>query len=575
MYHVTNKKSLRKLLIFALAFILLTSIYVPYKINANAQYSTLDSDDFGAIVYPNFSGGIYHTSLQIKLTSNASEIYYTLNGDDPTIENQKYVWPINLDKEGITTIKYFAIDSNGNTSPIYEDTYLLDFTKPQATAFPLGGEYNHTLSLVLSANEDGDIYYTLNGSDPTTSSLKYTDPIVLNEGVTSVKYMAIDQAGNKSKIFEQTYDIDLDSTIAISPKSSIDNEPFSITLTTTQRGTIYYTIDGTNPTTLSNKYLEPIAINNRGVTVLKYMFVNSQGVRSEVYTEYYLLDDDNPKSAFLINGLKGFNDWYVSDVEIDLVGADNLAFAGTYYSLNGAPWKKYDDTLVVGQEGSNTIYFYTVDAAGNKKAINKETFQIDKTAPEIVIKSPLAGESYDINERLIANWTVSDKYSGLDYAVGTVASGVQLSTATEGEKNFTVYARDEAGNYSEVKSIYYVGIVPTDDDDDDDQITENYIEIIPPLYLERNNIVKQGSTVPIKFRLNSNNSYNAEDFALYIAKVENDKVGNEIKITSLKKSKTDSIFKYDRNEKQYSYNLSTKGMSKGLYQIRIELDEHH
>lgn len=78
-----------------------------------------------------------------------------------------------------------------------------DTIKPTATITPLGGTYNNTITITLKMSEPGTIYYTLNGSTPTT---KYTAPFQLSK-TTTINYQAIDKVGNKSPIYTVTYNI--------------------------------------------------------------------------------------------------------------------------------------------------------------------------------------------------------------------------------------------------------------------------------------------------------------------------------------------------------------------------------
>jgi hypothetical protein len=60
--------------------------------------------------------------------------------------------------------------------------------------------------VTLAASEPGDIYYTTDGSEPTTSSARYESPISISQA-TTFKFIAVDVAGNQSEAFVQTYAI--------------------------------------------------------------------------------------------------------------------------------------------------------------------------------------------------------------------------------------------------------------------------------------------------------------------------------------------------------------------------------
>ncbi|WP_052374291.1 Ig-like domain-containing protein [Methanobacterium sp. SMA-27] len=84
---------------------------------------------------------------------------------------------------------------------------LTDTSPPTAVANPNGGFYKTSKSVTLKMSEPGIIYYTKNGTAPTTSSTKYTAPITI-KATTTLKFFAKDLAGNKSPIYSRTYTID-------------------------------------------------------------------------------------------------------------------------------------------------------------------------------------------------------------------------------------------------------------------------------------------------------------------------------------------------------------------------------
>ena len=70
------------------------------------------------------------------------------------------------------------------------------------------GSYDEPKTLSLYSKEDEDqIYYTTDGTDPTSSSNLYTDSIALKEGQTIIKAVTVNKKGITSDIVSKTYTI--------------------------------------------------------------------------------------------------------------------------------------------------------------------------------------------------------------------------------------------------------------------------------------------------------------------------------------------------------------------------------
>jgi chitodextrinase len=105
-----------------------------------------------------------------------------------------------------------AKDSNGNvasgtTVVQVTNASSTDTTPPIVTANPSGGNYSSTQVVTLTVNETATIYYTLDGSTPTTTSGVYSSSISISETKT-LKYFAKDISGNSSSVQTQTYTIE-------------------------------------------------------------------------------------------------------------------------------------------------------------------------------------------------------------------------------------------------------------------------------------------------------------------------------------------------------------------------------
>ena len=97
-------------------------------------------------------------------------------------------------------------DSAGNWSTAFSDAIILDTAAPVTTAADVGGTYIGTQSVTLSASDAAatTIYFTTDGSDPTTSSAVYSSAISISSTKT-VKFFAVDAAGNSEAVQTVVY----------------------------------------------------------------------------------------------------------------------------------------------------------------------------------------------------------------------------------------------------------------------------------------------------------------------------------------------------------------------------------
>ena len=87
--------------------------------------------------------------------------------------------------------------------------------------YPDEGVYNSDQEITFETEVEGTVYYTIDGSDPTTSSLVYEEPLKLTEGITTIKAMLITDEGFPSPVSSGIYQIQYDAPPAptIKPES--------------------------------------------------------------------------------------------------------------------------------------------------------------------------------------------------------------------------------------------------------------------------------------------------------------------------------------------------------------------
>jgi hypothetical protein len=197
--------------------------------------------------------------------------------------------------------------------------------------------------------------------------------------------------------------------------------------------------------------------------------------------------------------------------------------------------------------------------AGNSASFTVTGINIDKTSPEITINKPAS--EYILKQTIIADWLTSDVLSDIYSEIGTVPDGGAIETSSVGTKTFTVEAVDYAGNSATKTVTYHVGYT--------------YDGIRQPINADGSSVFKLGSTIPVKFQLMdaNGNFVTGATAKIYMAKISGTITGSELEATSTSAATTGNLFRYDITGNQYIFNLGTKTLSTGTWQIRIELDD--
>ncbi len=145
------------------------------------------------------------------------------------------------------------------TSSVGSGVYTITTAAP--TFSPSSGTYTTPQTVTMSDATPGvTIYYTTNGSTPTTSSPKYTGPITIST-TTTLQAIAAGNGYSASGEAFAVYQIAA-LTPTFSPGSGTYNTPQTVTMSDATPGvTIYYTTNGSTQTTSSPQYTGPITIS--------------------------------------------------------------------------------------------------------------------------------------------------------------------------------------------------------------------------------------------------------------------------------------------------------------------------
>ena len=181
--------------------------------------------DTVGVAAPVFSpaAGTY-TSVQTVTISSATEgavIRYTADGTEPNSGSAVYSGPIAVAES--KTIKAYAAKEGQDASPVVTAVYVINLPLPAVAtpAFsPAAGTYPGAQTVTItSATAGAAIYYTTNGTAPTTASTAYTGPFLLSASAT-VKAIAVKTGMTDSAVATAIY------TIGENPWTLVWNDEF-------------------------------------------------------------------------------------------------------------------------------------------------------------------------------------------------------------------------------------------------------------------------------------------------------------------------------------------------------------
>jgi hypothetical protein len=264
-----------------------------------------------------------------------------------------------------------------------------------------------------------------------------------------------------------------------------------------------------------------------------------------------------PTTTYTSTGTHGSNGWYTSNVDVTLTATAVLQVGvkEIHYTLDGNP-----ETVVLGEtasftisaEGIHSLSYWAIDNYGNIETSHCQAVKIDKNAPtvELTLPQPILHGSAS------ATWTATDLISGVD---GAHTGTVLIDTNSVGPKTVTVTAKDNAGNSISVTKTCYV--------------TYDFSGFLQPINNDGSSLFKLKSTVPAKFQLRDaqGNLIPTAIARLYVTKITNAVLGDEAEAVSTSAATEGNLFRYTGD--QYIFNIGTKTMSAGSWQIKAVLDD--
>ncbi|MCG2825916.1 MAG: Ig-like domain repeat protein, partial [Thermoplasmatales archaeon] len=342
------------------------------------------------------TSGIKEAGLYYKYSSdNSSWSSWLLFSSNKT--TQPYIWDFTApDGDGYYQFYSIATDNAGNTQETFTTIIIcgVDTVAPTTTDNASVGWQNTTVTVTLTPIDSlSGVAYTeyklwLDGETEPANWNMGTTVMINSDGIWDIKYRSVDNAGNMET--NNTVQVQVDMTV---PSTSHelsgavgDNNWFTTNVTVTLIATDM--TSGVNCTKYRVDYGDwmmydgGFELSTEGSHLVEYYSVDNAGNVEKVTNITVKIDKTPPSTGPTITGTTGENNWYISDVTVNLNSIDATSGVNyTEYKLDGSGWQTYTGNFTVNSDGEHVVNYRSVDNAGNVETYKTVSFKIDQTPP--------------------------------------------------------------------------------------------------------------------------------------------------------------------------------------------------
>ena len=410
------------------------------------------------------------SKVSITCGTEGSTIHYTTDNSEPTTTSTAYTGPFSVTSP--TTVK--AIATHGELDP----SVVAELSIPQVATPIIQNNGNNAVS-ITTETVGATIYYTTDGTTPTTSSTEYTVPLTENISGVTIKAIAVKEGMITSIVGSNAVILQ-----CVAPDiARSGNDGFTISCSFPASDvTIYYTTDGTPPTTSSSSISSggivsstlPVTVNAMAVatnydnsdvaTATLKQGMDGDGTVGNPYTIKYQPDVED----FIdhVNTAEGASLHYkvIATAPLDFSSADPItqAFSGTFdggtQPITGLTHPLFNtvDGGVVKNVTLQNVSISSSDeyvgaiagiAQGYSRIYNCGILPNDATFPEGTHPTVSGGTcAGGIVGKLDGDSRVINCYSYADVSASTTAAGIV------GENTFASTAEVSGGKYTKLKT---------------------------------------------------------------------------------------------------------------------------
>ena len=220
--------------------------------------------------------------VTITCATGNTTIYYTLNGSDPVVPADGTTDPTDPNTYKYTTSFSPAIGSTGVKAVAVLNVLHAAASKTAELEFsaytsPVISFNNATNEVTITPMAGATIYYTTDGNNPVVGSLSTYNGAISISSATTIKAIAIHTGFLASSV--ETLEIGKVAT----PTSTVNPDNTISLSCATEGASLYYTLDGSTPTTGSTPYdWTPLSVGISGKTI-KVLAVKANNINSDIY----------------------------------------------------------------------------------------------------------------------------------------------------------------------------------------------------------------------------------------------------------------------------------------------------
>jgi chitodextrinase len=431
------------------------------------------------------------------VNDSASNGYIVVNGveiqvyDDATLKNDLHTHS-NLDElerlginesnkltvDGIELVSDGAGDSsisdsttngnilvNGSEVNVYDDSSIVQSLNDKADKTELHSHSNKTTLDLLSDDGTNLLFKgsTISGGGQATVLMFDTEQDLLDAYPNGTDMPAWVKADKSWYYWEEPVADTTAPTVTVSPSSGTYIGTQSVTLTSNESATIFYTTDGLTPTESSSTYNS--AINISADATLKYFAKDSAGNTSTVQSATYTINIPDTTPPADVTNLVASN---VAETSLTLSWTTSTSSdIASYDVYNGVTFltNVTGTTYNVTNLSHSTDYTFNViakDESGNESigaSVDVTTLVATDTTPPENVTNLVATPS---ETTVDLSWTASassdvmsyDVYEGANLLGNVTGTAYQVTGLTAStEYTFVVKAKDGSGNVASGESV--------------------------------------------------------------------------------------------------------------------------